>query len=188
MGSEPTPDLRAALAELVTLHDGPRDEDYERRKPLAWEAARAALAGSPAPVEATERACEFCPHGVGAHQAQAQGPGWPDTRPCTDFDCDCTDYRHHPGAWMDALPAALDAYHEVIHGRGPLAARPSSPPVPPKPDEPDFTPEELEIIATDPATVDLMSAVGTAVDRAKADRRASRPAPPVSVPEEGEEP
>ncbi len=35
---------RAALTELVTLKDGPRDEDYERRKPLAWQAARDALA------------------------------------------------------------------------------------------------------------------------------------------------
>lgn len=31
---------RAALSELVELKDGPRDEDYERRKPVAWEAAR----------------------------------------------------------------------------------------------------------------------------------------------------
>lgn len=36
-------EVRDALAELVALKDGPRDEDYERRKPLAWEAARKAL-------------------------------------------------------------------------------------------------------------------------------------------------
>lgn len=30
-----------ALAELVALKDGPRDSDYERRKPLAWERSRA---------------------------------------------------------------------------------------------------------------------------------------------------
>jgi hypothetical protein len=34
---------RQALARLVALKDGPRDEDYERCKPLAWEQARAAL-------------------------------------------------------------------------------------------------------------------------------------------------
>lgn len=33
-------DIREALAELVTLKDGPRDEDYLRRKPLAWQRAR----------------------------------------------------------------------------------------------------------------------------------------------------
>jgi hypothetical protein len=38
------------LRELVTLKDGPRGEDYERRKPLAWEAARAALRAADAPV------------------------------------------------------------------------------------------------------------------------------------------
>lgn len=36
--------LRAVLRELVELKDGPRDEDYERRKPLAWQAAREVLA------------------------------------------------------------------------------------------------------------------------------------------------
>lgn len=34
------------LAELVALKDGPRDADYERRKPLAWERARAVLAAA----------------------------------------------------------------------------------------------------------------------------------------------
>lgn len=33
----------AALAELVALKDGPRNDDYERRKPAAWEAARAVV-------------------------------------------------------------------------------------------------------------------------------------------------
>lgn len=32
-----------ALRELVALKDGPRDAQYERRKPLAWEAARRAV-------------------------------------------------------------------------------------------------------------------------------------------------
>ncbi len=31
------------LRELVALKDGPRDEDYERRKPLAWQQAREVL-------------------------------------------------------------------------------------------------------------------------------------------------
>lgn len=35
--------VREALTELVKLHDGPRDDDYEKRKPLAWAAARAVL-------------------------------------------------------------------------------------------------------------------------------------------------
>ena len=35
--------LREPLLELVTLKDGPRDAEYERRKPLAWQAAREAL-------------------------------------------------------------------------------------------------------------------------------------------------
>jgi len=35
--------LREALTELVALKDGPRDEDYYRRKPLAWQKAREAL-------------------------------------------------------------------------------------------------------------------------------------------------
>lgn len=34
---------RDALAELVRLKDGPRDEAYERDKPKAWQAAREAL-------------------------------------------------------------------------------------------------------------------------------------------------
>jgi hypothetical protein len=33
-------DALSILRELVDLKDGPRDADYERRKPLAWEAAR----------------------------------------------------------------------------------------------------------------------------------------------------
>jgi hypothetical protein len=32
-----------ALADLVALKDGPRDDDYERRKPLAWQTARLVL-------------------------------------------------------------------------------------------------------------------------------------------------
>lgn len=38
-------DARAALRKLVELKDGPRNDNYEREKPIAWEAARAALAG-----------------------------------------------------------------------------------------------------------------------------------------------
>jgi len=33
----------AALAELVDLKDGPRDDDYRRRKPAAWAEARRVL-------------------------------------------------------------------------------------------------------------------------------------------------
>jgi hypothetical protein len=40
--------IRAALVELVALKDGPRDAEYERRKPLAWQAARDALSGGDA--------------------------------------------------------------------------------------------------------------------------------------------
>ena len=36
-------EVREALAELVRLKDGPRDEAYERDKPLAWERARIVL-------------------------------------------------------------------------------------------------------------------------------------------------
>lgn len=36
-------ELKEVLAALVDLKDGPRGKDYERRKPLAWEAARKAL-------------------------------------------------------------------------------------------------------------------------------------------------
>ena len=39
--------LRSALAHLVALKDGPRDGVYETNKPLAWDAARAALADPP---------------------------------------------------------------------------------------------------------------------------------------------
>lgn len=35
--------LREALAELVALKDGPRDDEYRRRKPLAWQKAREAV-------------------------------------------------------------------------------------------------------------------------------------------------
>lgn len=48
-----TPTVRDALAELVRLKDGPRDEAYERDKPRAWDAARRAL--SAAPQETPER-------------------------------------------------------------------------------------------------------------------------------------
>lgn len=40
-------ELREALRELVDLKDGPRDADYERRKPLAWQAGRDALKERP---------------------------------------------------------------------------------------------------------------------------------------------
>ena len=36
--------LDYALRVLVNLKDGPRDVDYERNKPLAWNLARAAVA------------------------------------------------------------------------------------------------------------------------------------------------
>lgn len=36
--------LRSALALLVRLKDGPRDDTYEVAKPLAWQAAREVLA------------------------------------------------------------------------------------------------------------------------------------------------
>ena len=36
-------DAEAALAELVRLKDGPRDEAYERDKQAAWAQARAVL-------------------------------------------------------------------------------------------------------------------------------------------------
>lgn len=39
-------ELEAVLRELVDLKDGPRDEDYERRKPAAWERARELLAAA----------------------------------------------------------------------------------------------------------------------------------------------
>lgn len=38
--------LRAALAELVRLKDGPRDDAYAEAKPKAWQAARDALEAS----------------------------------------------------------------------------------------------------------------------------------------------
>ena len=38
--------LREALAELVLLKDGPRDEHYRATKDAAWERARAALKAS----------------------------------------------------------------------------------------------------------------------------------------------
>jgi len=47
--TEPT--ARGALAELVRLHDGPRDAAYERDKPTAWATARALVA----PTEPDER-------------------------------------------------------------------------------------------------------------------------------------
>jgi hypothetical protein len=37
--------VEGVLRELVTLKDGPRDADYERRKPLAWQHARDLLDG-----------------------------------------------------------------------------------------------------------------------------------------------
>lgn len=40
--------LTEALSELVSLKDGPRDADYERRKPSAWARARELLEGSDA--------------------------------------------------------------------------------------------------------------------------------------------
>lgn len=36
-------EAREALSELVRLKDGPRDEEYERQKELAWERARRVL-------------------------------------------------------------------------------------------------------------------------------------------------
>jgi hypothetical protein len=38
-------ELRAALAELVRLKDGPRDDAYRASKDAAWQAARDALGG-----------------------------------------------------------------------------------------------------------------------------------------------
>lgn len=39
--------LRVVLRELVELKDGPRDEDYRRRKEAAWQAARDLLSDDP---------------------------------------------------------------------------------------------------------------------------------------------
>jgi hypothetical protein len=36
-------DLRDAAADLLALKDGPRDDDYEHRKPIAWDRLRTAL-------------------------------------------------------------------------------------------------------------------------------------------------
>jgi hypothetical protein len=38
--------VRQALARLVQLKDGPRDDNYRATKDAAWQAAREALAGS----------------------------------------------------------------------------------------------------------------------------------------------
>jgi len=52
---EPAAALRSTLAVLVELHDGPRDDHYRSRKPLAWQAARDALGEpAPSPAEAVE--------------------------------------------------------------------------------------------------------------------------------------
>jgi hypothetical protein len=48
MGAHEIGRLRDVLTELVDLKDGPRDEDYERRKPEAWAQARRVL-GRPEP-------------------------------------------------------------------------------------------------------------------------------------------
>lgn len=51
-----TGELEAALRELVTLKDGPRDADYERRKPAAWQRARDLLdRTAPLPTPTEER-------------------------------------------------------------------------------------------------------------------------------------
>jgi hypothetical protein len=39
----PLRECREALSELVALKDGPRDANYEARKPEVWERARMAL-------------------------------------------------------------------------------------------------------------------------------------------------
>lgn len=48
---------REALARLVALKDGPRDEAYERGKPLAWDQARAALTAAQGGEEACCATC-----------------------------------------------------------------------------------------------------------------------------------
>lgn len=43
----PLLECRDALADLVTLKDGPRDANYKARRPEAWERARTALRSDP---------------------------------------------------------------------------------------------------------------------------------------------
>jgi hypothetical protein len=48
--------LRSALADLVWLKDGPRDDDYYKAKDAAWQAARDALTdATPAPQPVIDR-------------------------------------------------------------------------------------------------------------------------------------
>jgi hypothetical protein len=57
--------VREAAEALIDLKDGPRDDEYQRRKPDAWAALRAALdASPPKPVDVKDEIIkEFAQHG-----------------------------------------------------------------------------------------------------------------------------
>jgi hypothetical protein len=96
--------LLAALAELVALKDGPRDDRYLARKDWAWEQARRAVAAAPAPTERWHTCtpneidpdCTWCGPGRGVEQCTAVHDGrfWA-PQPCrmpkghdADYHCD----------------------------------------------------------------------------------------------------
>jgi hypothetical protein len=78
-----------ALRELVRLKDGPRDEAYERDKPKAWDAARAALSALP-------ETCETC-DGTGYHTFYPPVGAYDacQTEPCPD--CSALPEEETPG-------------------------------------------------------------------------------------------
>jgi hypothetical protein len=69
--------LRAALAELVRLKDGPRDDAYRAEKDAAWQSAREALTASEAQdaLGAAASAPQHAPVDAGQGAAPASKKG-----------------------------------------------------------------------------------------------------------------
>jgi hypothetical protein len=102
-------DAESALAELVRLKDGPRDEAYERDKPLAWSRARVVLAQIPAaPAESVVGAppdrpldrvhkTPTCGHCSGPQRGYARAYGEHLCHPDDGMDCyHLVTVYHHP--------------------------------------------------------------------------------------------
>lgn len=93
--------VRAALARLVALKDGPRDEAYEREKGRAWSAARRALAAAAPPPAGPQVDREALVTAARTAILEAHGPG-----PGPEHDC-CTYADMYAARATDAVVAVL---------------------------------------------------------------------------------